>query len=68
MKLWIIFPLHLKEMFIFYSMSVFYTYAKQLSKPLGNRCLVDMQELVPFLIHFHLCRDVIGKCIAPVLV
>lgn len=27
-----------------------------------------MQEQVPLIVPYHLCRDVIGKCVAPVLI
>ena len=44
------------------------SYPKLLFKPLDNRCFVDMQEQVSLLVPYHLCRNVIGKSIAPVLI
>ena len=47
-----------------YSCLYVLSYFKLLLKPLGNGYLVDMKEQVSLLVHFHLCRDVIGKDIA----
>ena len=47
---------------------LFLLYPELLLEPLGNGCLVDMQEQVSLLVHNHLCRDVISKRIAPVLI
>jgi len=51
-----------------YSSPLFFPYPELLLKPLGNGCLVDMQEQVTFLVPYHLFRDIIGMYIAPVLV
>ena len=36
------------------------SYSELLLEPLGKGCLVDMQEQIPFLVPYHLCRDIIG--------
>jgi len=51
-----------------YSSFLLLPYHELLFKPLGNGHLVDMEEQVPLAIHYHLCRDIIGKRIAPVFV
>lgn len=51
-----------------YSSPLFLSQSELLLKPLSNGYLVDMQEQVTLLVPYHLCRDVIGKCIAPVLI
>ena len=50
------------------SFLLFLSQSELLLKPLGNGCLVDMQEQIPFLIPYHLCCDIIGKNVAPVLI
>ncbi len=47
---------------------MFFAYSQLFLKPLSNGCLVDMQEQVPLLVPYHLCRDVICKCAAFILV
>ena len=48
--------------------TMFLSYFELLLKPFSNGCLVDMQEQISLLVPYHLCRDVIGKCVAPILV
>ena len=50
------------------SFPLFLYQSELLFEPLTNGSLIDMQEQIPFLIPYYLCRDVIGKCIAPVLI
>ena len=47
------------------SSPLFLPYPELLPKPLGNGCLVDVQEQVTLAVNYHLYRDIIGKCIAP---
>ena len=51
-----------------YSSPLFLSQTELFLKPLGDGYFVDIQEQIPFLIPYHLCRDIIGKCIAPVLI
>ena len=50
------------------SSSLFLPYPELLLKPLSNGCLVDMQGQVSLLVPYNLCRDVIGKCVTPILI
>ena len=42
--------------------------SKLFLEPLGNGRVVYVQEEAAFLVSYYLCRDVIGKRIAPVLI
>ncbi len=48
--------------------TLFLPYSELLLKPLRNRCLIDMQEQIALLIHYHLCRNIIGKGIPSLLI
>ena len=50
------------------SSPLFLPYPELLLKPLSNGRLVDMQEQIALFIPYHLCRDIISKNVAPVLV
>lgn len=44
------------------------SYPKLLLEPLGYGGLVDIQEQISLSVPYHLCRDVISKSIAPVII
>ena len=48
--------------------TLFLPYSALLLKPLCDRYLIDMQEQIALLVPYHLCRNIIGKCIAPILI